>query len=328
MVRVWDAHTHEQVLDIKDHTNSVFSVDVSPDSTRFATGSAEKLAFVWSMTTGEKLVGPLQHDGWVVAVRFSPNGDRIATAAAENPDAKAIRIYNSKNGQRLLDIPFPFKASISSHLTWSGDGHRLFAGSFSRVRCFDTSLGSLLGEWSAPGGGWCVNLVLSHNQKFLVVAAYLSLSFWDASTHEQIGTVLNHPTKVWSIALSPNDDCIAIGEASGKITLRNLCDILPASYLTSIEVQRSVIGHIASAMAHVGDGEYESAMRAFDLVFTEGFPTENKFFLLIRAIILFECGKHDDAISRVDDLIDIVDDQSIYLTVQAQMFLPTWGYVV
>ncbi|KAH0833010.1 hypothetical protein J3R83DRAFT_11995 [Lanmaoa asiatica] len=93
----------------------------------------------------------------------------------------------------------------------------------------------------------------------------------------------------------------------------------------SIEVQGSVIGHIAHAMARVGNGEHESVMRVFDLVFTEGLPTENKFILLIKAIILFECGKHDDAISRVDDLIDIVDDQSIYITVRAQMFLLLGG---
>lgn len=39
-VRVWDAQTHEEVLDIKGHINAVFSVDIPPDSTRFVTSSA------------------------------------------------------------------------------------------------------------------------------------------------------------------------------------------------------------------------------------------------------------------------------------------------
>ena len=34
-----------------------------------------------------------------------------------------------------------------------------------------------------------------------------------------------------------------------------------------------------------------------------------------QAIILFECGKHSDAISRVDDLINVVGDKSLYITV-------------
>ena len=50
----------------------------------------------------------------------------------------------------------------------------------------------------------------------------------------------------------------------------------------SIKVQRSIIGYIAHAIALVGNGEHESALRVFDLVFSEGLPSENKFLLLIK----------------------------------------------
>lgn len=104
----------------------------------------------------------------------------------------------------------------------------------------------------------------------------------------------------------------------------------------SIEVQRSVIGHIASAIARVGDGEYESASCAFDFVFIDGPSDENKFLLLIKvcpyvlispyahffcfveAAILFECGRHEDAILRVDGLIEVVGDKSPYITVRVR----------
>jgi len=75
-------------------------------------------------------------------------------------------------------------------------------------------------------------------------------------------------------------------------------------------------------------------MRVFDLVFSEGIPSENKLLLLMKvcachshrclvpifhftqAIVSFECGKHEDAILRVGDLIDIVKDKSPYITVR------------
>jgi len=75
-------------------------------------------------------------------------------------------------------------------------------------------------------------------------------------------------------------------------------------------------------------------MRVFDLVFSEGIPSENNLLLLVKvcdchprcrlvpifcftqAIILFECGKHEDAILRVDDLINIVNDKSPYIAVR------------
>ena len=230
-VRVWDTETHKKVLDINGHTDTVFSVNISPDSRKFATGSADKLAFIWSMATGKRLVGPLRHNGVVVAVRFSPNGDRIATVTAKNPDTKSIRVYNSENGQQLLDIPFLVNTHVSSSLAWSGDGRQLFAASYSEVKRFDTSSGSLLGTWSIPGGGSSASIILSHNQKFAAVIAYQSLSFWDTSTDKQIGTVIEHASPVWSIALSSNDYCVATGEENGKIIFRGLRHILPGSYI-------------------------------------------------------------------------------------------------
>ena len=237
--RVWNMQTRRKVFAIKGRTCTVFSVDVSPDSTKFATGpgmsGSETLTAVsiWSMTSAERLVGPLWHDGWVVAVRFSPNGDRLATATAENPDAKSIRVYDSENGQLLLDIPFRVSPYPSASLAWSSDGGQLFAASYSEVRLFDTSSGSLLSKWTVPGDGYTSSIALSRNQKFIAVIARRSLSFWDTSTRKQIGTTIEHTDTVLSIALSHNDDCIATGERNGKVTLRSLRDILPGSYFAS-----------------------------------------------------------------------------------------------
>ncbi|KAF8556849.1 WD40 repeat-like protein, partial [Imleria badia] len=231
-VGVWDAQTREKVLDIHGHTSSVVSVDVSPDSTKFATGSCDKLAFIWSMVTGEQLVGPLRHDGYVATVRFSPNGDRLATAVFKNPGAESIRIYKSDNGHQLLDIPFKAQSYPSSSFTWSTDGGQLFAVAYGEVKCFDTSSRAVLSKWSVHNGEGPTSIVLACNQKFAVVSAYDSLSFWDTSTHKQIGTVVKQASTVWSMALSPNDDRVAIGHENGKITFRSLHDILPGSYFT------------------------------------------------------------------------------------------------
>ena len=248
-VRVWDARTHAKVLDIKGHTDSVFAVDVSPDSTKLATGSFDKTVCIWNITTGERLVGPLKHKDCVVAVRFSPNGDRVATTtAAENHEdektAKSIRIYDSDNGRQLFDIPFMVARTMTS-LAWTSDGRQLFAASYNQVKQFDTSSGSLLKQWSVPGGGWLGSVVLSRNQKFAVVVASKSLSFWNTSTYEQIGTVIEHASDVWCVSLSPNDDQIATAEENRRVTLRNLRDILPVSYL-AVNVSDRLAGAVES----------------------------------------------------------------------------------
>ncbi|KAF8431059.1 WD40-repeat-containing domain protein [Boletus edulis BED1] len=235
-VMVWDALTHEKVFDIHSHTNTVLSVDVSPDSAKFATGSVDNLVFIWSMRTGQRRVGPLFHDGWVVAVRFSPDGDRIATASASfTPNPKSIRIYNSKDGQQLLNIPFWFSTEASSPLAWSIDGRQLFAvwSGGSEAKSFDTSSGMLLSKWSLPSCGSSASVAPACNQKFIIITSSKSMSFWDTLTCTQIGTVIKHANDVLSIALSPSDDCIVTGDKKGKVTIRSLHDILPSSYLTA-----------------------------------------------------------------------------------------------
>lgn len=76
---IWDAEIQEKVADVEDR-NSVNAVDVSPDSTTFATG-ADRAVSIWLITSGRRPVGPVKHDFYVTAVRFSPDGERIATAS-------------------------------------------------------------------------------------------------------------------------------------------------------------------------------------------------------------------------------------------------------
>ena len=197
----------------------------------FATGSADKTAFIWSVTTGEQLVGPLKHDGRVVAVQFSPNGDhRIATAAIGNP----VRIYNSDNGQLLLHLPSKVSNyGSSASLAWSADARQLFVALDGEVESFDASSGSSFSKWPIPeASGFLIFIALARNQKFIVVSAHLSLSFWDTSTHKQIGTTLKHTSNIRSTALSSNDDHVAVGEENERFILRNLRGILPGAYLT------------------------------------------------------------------------------------------------
>ena len=68
------------------------------------------------------------------------------------------------------------------------------------------------------------------------------------------------------------------GSSSGNLAFYVVFTIV----CQSIKVQRSVIGYIAHAITLVANREHESALRAFDLVFTEGLPSENRFLLLIK----------------------------------------------
>lgn len=50
----------------------------------------------------------------------------------------------------------------------------------------------------------------------------------------------------------------------------------------SLVIQPSVVGHIAKAMALIGNGEGETAIRLFDLVFGHCDSDDNKILLVIK----------------------------------------------
>ena len=96
---VWDGEMDEKLVTVEGG-NKALAVDVSPDSTRFATGTDKSEVSIWSITAGERLVGPLQHDNNVNGTKFSPSGEKIATACYRG----SIHIFDSRNGDKLVTI--------------------------------------------------------------------------------------------------------------------------------------------------------------------------------------------------------------------------------
>ena len=231
---VWDAKTLEKAIEVdSESTNYVDAVDISPESTRFATGTGEhgggNNASIWNVITGERLVGPLQHDGRLVGIKFSPNGEHIATA---NDGSIQVRVFDSRNGDQLItiDARIPSWGAITP-LAWSNNGEQLFVASGdSKIKSLDVSTGSQLAELQVHGDNEVVSIVLAANGKFLATFANHSISFWDTSTLTQIGPVIDDSQRVRSIALSPDCSYLVTGGWNGNITLRNLNNILPDLY--------------------------------------------------------------------------------------------------
>ncbi|KAG8214228.1 hypothetical protein J3R82DRAFT_11026 [Butyriboletus roseoflavus] len=224
-VMVWNAESHEKVIGFKGHSKQVFAVDVSPDATKVVTGSEDKTACVWSLSTGHRLLGPLKHDNTVVATKFSPNGHLVATATW---DRYSIRIYDSQNDQHLVDFPIRVNSAFNQSLAWASDNKQLFALSYDgAINRLDVSTGTAVFQWPIHSNKYPTCIALASNGTFVAASGGSSVSFWDTTTHKQIGQVIQDDRFVQSMTISPN------GLATGgdkTITLHSLCDILPRSY--------------------------------------------------------------------------------------------------
>lgn len=231
-VTVWDAESHEKVNEFKGHEGVVYAVDISPDATRIATGSGDKTACVWSLSTGERLLSPFEHEREVAAVKFSPDGRLIATAAW---DRASVRLYDSRDGHCLVTLPIRVSSTNNQSLAWVGDSKRLFVLSGDgNIYCLDVSTGQTLSKWAFHGNHNLGCISLAKNGAFVAASAGSTVSFWDTTTHKQIGSVIHHPARVSSMAISANYDLVIGGQKT--ITLWNLQDALSSPYSDNVSV--------------------------------------------------------------------------------------------
>ena len=230
-VQVWNAETRTRVTEFKEHSDWVQAVDVSPDSTRIASGSYDKTACVWSLSTGKRLLGPWVHDDDVFAVKFSPDGRFIATATET-----VFRIYDSRDGNLVVDVPLRVTYSLNHSLAWSRNSKHLFVISSGKIICLNASTGATLSQWSIHGDKYS-RIALEGDGAFIAASSDSSVSFWDATTHKQIGSVIEHTADVNCMAISANHDIVIGG--GNKITFGSLCNILPSSHCDTVSTFKS-----------------------------------------------------------------------------------------
>jgi len=227
-VMVWNTESHSKVTEFKAHADFVRAVDVSPDAKKIATSSDDRTACVWSLSTGERLLGPWKHEYWVLAAKFSPDGRLVATATYHS-----LRTYDNQNGSLLVEFPVEVNSSFNQSLAWASDSKQLFALSHDGyVHRVDVLAKTTLSKWHIHSSDKPISIAIASNGTFIAASAHSSVSFWDTTTQEQIGTVIEYTHSVESMAMSSNYDLVTSGEK--RITLRALCGILPPHYFDSV----------------------------------------------------------------------------------------------
>ncbi|KAI9571574.1 hypothetical protein HD554DRAFT_2168842 [Boletus coccyginus] len=115
-------------------------------------------------------------------------------------------------------------------LAWVSVSEQLFALSLNGyIHHVDVSAKTTLSKWRIHSSNDVGSIALASNGAFLVASANSSVSFWDTTTREQIGTVVEYTHKLWSMVVSSNHDLVACGDRI--ITLRTLYGILPSDYI-------------------------------------------------------------------------------------------------
>ena len=238
--------TTKEVVEVDEHTSGVpvHAIDLSPDSTRFASGSEDKTVRVFTINT-RKTVMYLRHNNKVLGVKFSPNGERLAAVASGDH----VRVWDARNGQQLFRTPSAYAPIVNPNtstqsptcipLGWSSDSDRVFTVTSGKIMGFvkpgadicyyedQNKPSTMFFQESVPATDDSTHFTLTTgNGKVIACAAGRSLSFWDTSSYSKIGPTINFQDSILSIALSSDDSYLACGRDNKKITVYALRDFL------------------------------------------------------------------------------------------------------
>ena len=96
-VRIWDAHTLEQLGVLEGHSDDVYSVSFRSDARRVATGCRDGAVRVYALPSGEQIHLLRGHAEAVFSVAFSPDGKQIISGGKDT----TVRVWDTESGELL-----------------------------------------------------------------------------------------------------------------------------------------------------------------------------------------------------------------------------------
>lgn len=156
----------------------------------------------------------------------------IATATWRR---ESVRIYDSNDGHLLVDFPIQINSTCNRSLAWTTGSEQLFAMSKNGdIHHLDVFTKKTLAKWRIQSNVIPIPrcIALACNDTVIVASSNSSVSLWDATTHQQIGAVIDHSHHIMSMIISPDYDIATAGDWA--FTLRKLCDILPSPYRDNV----------------------------------------------------------------------------------------------
>jgi len=217
-VWLYDADDLTSLALLEGHTQSVISVEWSPDGNWIASGGKDKTLRIWNLDGQEVMVLKAHggHRGQVNDIAWSPNSKNLASASSDGD----VRVWDLGTGE--ISLHLENLANDVFCVAWSPDGETLAVGAISEtILLFDVASGEALPPLEGHEE-WVHDLDWSPDGEYLAAAEHDSvIRIWDLSTGQSQAIDTN--TDFWAygqtIAWSPDGSHLATGFRDNSIRI-------------------------------------------------------------------------------------------------------------
>ncbi|MCH8045755.1 MAG: hypothetical protein IID44_18745 [Planctomycetes bacterium] len=183
-LKIWNVADGALVREFKDaHSDTIFSLEFSPNNDRIVTGAADRFVKVFEVASGKFERAFEGHSHHVLGVSWQRNGKTIVSGGAD----KVMKVWNAKTGDQKKTVSGMPKEVTS--INFVGDGENfIISGGGSVVRIYKSSNG---GQVRALSGASDFVYATAASDDGAVVAAggqNSVLSVWNAADGKTLGT--------------------------------------------------------------------------------------------------------------------------------------------
>ncbi|MGH2506101.1 MAG: protein kinase domain-containing protein [Ktedonobacteraceae bacterium] len=218
IIRVWDAHTHQNICSYREHIGEIKHMAWSPSAMRIASLSEENKVRVWDAHTSKIITtypaDPGLKRNVAQTLAWSSNGRLLAVGGS-----KYLHIWDTQTGQIFTKLRGRLSTPWSS-LAWSPDTYVFAAAQGNRVMV------CALDAW--PNTHYYRNtspintIAWSPNGIYLACGSVdQTIRVWNVRTHQLVGIYRDHTHSISTLSWSPDSQQIASSSFSTTINVWN-----------------------------------------------------------------------------------------------------------
>jgi hypothetical protein len=195
-VRVWEAATGRQVLEVQGNECAAFT----PNGQLLLAAGPDRSLHLWETATGKEVRRFTGHTGWVASLVISPDG-KLALSGAHDGTA---RLWDLETGEELMKAE---TKQVRVRVRFSPDGKRFLTfndGPGGVFRLWDVATRREIHSWEHPrvSGHGCA--FLPDGKQVVAVGGDTTVHWWDVGTGKEVRSLKLRATTIYGVAISPD----------------------------------------------------------------------------------------------------------------------------